>query len=382
MNRINRETITYEVRTCIEEGIDSFVIYPYGQSGKMVKKILNENFGIMEMAVVDNELSKVDKNVLSLDDLGRIPEGCVMLLASENERIWYEIREEVADKFIGRIVDIAKSNIIPPPEPPEFSFTEKKLKIDECSREQLEKIFEKTMMVWGKWGEEEPYWSVLTSDEYKMENLNSDVVENFYNSGRYDTSCIGATLIRNGRINNLNEMKNLDIVEIGCGCGRITQSLAENFRKVIAVDISKGNLEIAKQHIVDENVEFRQISKVEDYNTLPIADVIYTIIVLQHNCPPVIEYIIDAMLGRLRDSGIAMFQVPTYKRRYTFEYEKYVEEMMGHELEMHLLPQKRIFEIAYKNNCIPLEVYPDNSTGNADNSTMFVLEKRNGTVDF
>ncbi|MDE6567749.1 MAG: class I SAM-dependent methyltransferase [Lachnospiraceae bacterium] len=238
------------------------------------------------------------------------------------------------------------------------------------------------MMVWGKLGEEEPYWSVLTSDEYKMENLNSDVVENFYNSGRYDTSCIGVTLIRNGRINNLNEMKNLDIVEIGCGCGRITKSLAENFRKVIAVDISKGNLEIAKQHIMDENVEFRQISKVEDYNTLPIADVIYTIIVLQHNCPPVIEYIIDAMPGRLRDSGIAMFQVPTYKKGYTFEYEKYVEEMMGRELEMHLLPQKRIFEIAYKNNCIPLEVYPNNSTGNADNSTMFVLEKRNGTDDF
>ncbi|MDE6567750.1 MAG: hypothetical protein K2K70_08480 [Lachnospiraceae bacterium] len=114
MNRINRETITHEVKTCVDEGIDSFVIYPYGQRGRMVKKILNENLGIMEIAVVDNELSKMDKSILSLDDLGRIPEGCVMLLASENERIWNEIREEVADKFIGRIVDIAKSNIILP----------------------------------------------------------------------------------------------------------------------------------------------------------------------------------------------------------------------------------------------------------------------------
>lgn len=383
MGRISREIIMHEIKTCVDEGIESFVIYPYGQRGKMVKKILNEDFGIMETAIVDNELSKTDKNILGLDDLEGIPEGSVLLLASDNEWLWNEIREGLIGKYSGKIVDIAKSKKIPySPWLLQFTFSEEKLKIDECSEEQRKEIFEKTMVVWEKLGEEEPYWSVLTEDQYRKKNLDEDRIRNFYNSGRDHTLRIGATLIRNGVINDLKEMKNLDIVEIGCGCGRVTWSLAENFRKVVAVDISKGNLEIARKQIKNKNVDFQQISAVEDYNNLPSVDVVYSIIVLQHNCPPVIEYMLDAMFGRLKGNGVAIFQVPTYKKGYTFEYEKYVKEIMGKEMEMHLFPQKRIFEIAYKNHCIPMEVYPSNSTGSADNSTIFIFQKQNGMDSF
>lgn len=378
MSRISREIIVYEIKACVDEGIESFVIYPYGQRGKMVKKILNEDFGIIETAIVDNELSKTDKSILGLDDLEEIPEGSALLLASDNEWIWNEIREGLIGKFNGKIVDIAQSKKIPySPWLFEFTFSEEKLKIDECSEAQRKEIFEKTKMVWEKLGEEEPYWSVLTQDQYRKKNLDEDGIKNFYDSGRDHTLRIGATLIRNGVIKDFTETKNLDIVEIGCGCGRVTWSLAENFRKVVAVDISKGNLEIARRHIKNTNVDFRQISNVEDYNNLPTADVIYSIIVLQHNCPPVIEYMIDAMFGRLRENGAAIFQVPTYKKGYAFEYAKYVKEIMGKGMEMHLLPQKRIFEIAYKSHCIPMEVYPNNSTGNADNSTVFIFQKKN-----
>lgn len=383
MGRISREIIMHEIKACVDEGIESFVIYPYGQRGKMVKKILNEDFGIVETAIADNELSKTDKNILGLDDLEGLPEGSVLLLASDNEWIWNEIRDGINGKFSGKIVDIAKSKKIPDAlRLLEFTFSEEKLKIDECSEEQREEIFEKTMMVWEKLGEEEPYWSVLTEDQYRKKNLDEDGIKNFYDSGRVHTLRIGATLIRNEVINDFKELKNLDIMEIGCGCGRVTWSLAENFRKVVAVDISKGNLEIARQYIKNKNVDFQQIFAVEDYNNLPSVDVIYSIIVLQHNCPPVIEYMLDAMFGRLKENGAAIFQVPTYKKGYTFEYEKYVKEIMGKGMEMHLLPQKRIFEIAYKNHCVPMEVYPSNSTGSADNSTIFIFQKQNGIDNF
>lgn len=383
MSHISREMIMYEIKTCVDEGIESFVIYPYGQRGKMVKRILNEDFGIIETAIVDNELSKTDKHILGVDDLEGLPEGGVLLVASDNEGIWNEIREGLSGKFSGKIVDIAQSKKIPDsPGISEFTFSEEKLKIDVCSEEQRKEIFEKTMMVWEKLGEEEPYWSVLTQDQYRKKNLNEDGIKSFYNSGRDHILRIGATLIRNGVIDGFKEMKNLDIAEIGCGCGRVTWSLAENFRKVVAVDISKGNLEIARQNIKNKNVDFRQISKVEDYNNLPGVDVIYSIIVLQHNCPPVIEYMLDAMFGRLKDNGVAVFQVPTYKKGYAFEYEKYVKAVMGKGMEMHLLPQKRIFEIAYKNHCIPMEVYPGSPTGNADNSTVFIFQKPKGMDSF
>lgn len=168
----------------------------------------------------------------------------------------------------------------------------------------------------------------------------------------------------------------MDIVEIGCGCGRITKKLAYLFGKVIAIDISNGNLEIARQTITDKNVDFFLVKKIEDYRKIPQTDVIYSYIVLQHNCPPVIEYMINSMLQCLKPHGIAIFQVPTYKRDYQFSYDDYVKEKIRTDrVEMHVFPQKRVFEIAYNNGCIPLEVHPDNSTAQDDESRVFVFKK-------
>ena len=48
------------------------------------------------------------------------------------------------------------------------------------------------------------------------------------------------------------------------------------------------------------------------------VDVSYSIIVLQHNPPPVIAFIVEALIHSLNPGGVAFFQVPTYRRGYTF----------------------------------------------------------------
>lgn len=123
------------------------------------------------------------------------------------------------------------------------------------------------------------------------------------------------------------------------------------------------------------NVEFKLIKELEEYTMLPKTDVIYSILVLQHNCPPVIEYILDSMLKSLREGGVAIFQVPTYLLGYSFEYDKYIRGNTL-QMEMHVMPQKTIFEIAYRNNCVPMEVYGESSTGRDDFSTVFVMRKK------
>lgn len=154
----------------------------------------------------------------------------------------------------------------------------------------------------------------------------------------------------------------------------MTKSLANFFHTVTAVDISSGNLKIAEQHVTADNIDFRLIKDVEDYGKLPKADVVYSSLVLQHNCPPIIEYLIDTMFQLLKDNGIAIFQVPTYKSGYSFEYESYINKEHG--MEMHVLPQQIIFELAYKNNCIPLEVYPYDDTGINDHSMVFIFTRK------
>ena len=342
MGSIDDERIVSAIIRCLEGGINSFVIYPYGVKGKRVKEILNEEFEVAELAVVDNRLSNEDKNVLCLDDLEKIKEDYVILLSSDNKEIWYELRNSLQGEFGNKIIDIAEEE---KKIGSGFSYLGRKMQIDICNREQIEKVFERTQKIWRAFGEQE-------------------IVK------------ITSILKRNNKIENWSDLKNLDIVEIGCGCGRITKKLARLFKKVMVIDISKGNLEIAKQAVTDKNVEFFLMTNVDDYGKLPKVDVVYSYIVLQHNCPPVIEYIITSMLQCLKSHGTAIFQVPTYKGDYQFDYNRYInEEIRTDMVEMHVLPQKRIFEIAYDNGCIPLEVHPDDSTGQADESRLFVFEK-------
>ena len=344
-----------------------FIIYPYGNRGKMVEQILRETYNIQNCVLADNQPTK--ENILSVNQLSDLQGDYVLLLCSDNPRIYQEIRVNLKDKFYGEICDLAEvddDEVVYEP----FYFKNYKMQIEEVNSEQIKQVFARTKRAWEKLGKEEPYFSVITHDEMKTENLTEEVISRFFQSGNLKTIEIISSLKRNG----VSNLERLSVLELGCGCGRITKSLARNFGHVDAVDISEGNLRIAREHIKDTNVDFFLMKEVEDYLKLPQADIIYSFIVLQHNCPPVIEYILNVMMNKVNPNGILMFQVPTYYWGYTFCYEEYMSQPEG--MEMHCFPQNRIFELAYENQCIPLEVYPYLCTGRQDHSMMFIFRKK------
>lgn len=51
-----------------------------------------------------------------------------------------------------------------------------------------------------------------------------------------------------------------DVLEIGCGSGRITRDLARHARRVVATDPDPGALAAARRAIAAPNVEFREVS--------------------------------------------------------------------------------------------------------------------------
>lgn len=72
-------------------------------------------------------------------------------------------------------------------------------------------------------------------------------------------------------------------VEVGCGPGRMTAVLAERFDRVVAVDVSAGMLDRARETVIAPNVDFRlvvgdRLDTVED----GIADTLVCYLVLQH----------------------------------------------------------------------------------------------------
>ena len=55
----------------------------------------------------------------------------------------------------------------------------------------------------------------------------------------------------------------------------------------------------------------RHVRTVDEMVNLERVDLVYSLIVLQHNPPPVIRLIVRAFLKALNPGGVAYFQVPT-----------------------------------------------------------------------
>ena len=108
--------------------------------------------------------------------------------------------------------------------------------------------------------------------------------------------------------------------------GHITRHLAKRFEDVYAYDISASHLRCAEEFLHEENVanvSLAQLQRVRDLEQLPKVDVVFSMLVLQHNPPPVMGFIIDALVRSLNPGGIAFFQLPTYRRGYSFSIADY-----------------------------------------------------------
>ena len=77
--------IHYVIRQALDNGKRNFIICPFGELGLLVKKILNNQYGISEVAVADNILAKYNSNICSVDELIRYQNlDIIVLLTSDN----------------------------------------------------------------------------------------------------------------------------------------------------------------------------------------------------------------------------------------------------------------------------------------------------------
>lgn len=222
----------------------------------------------------------------------------------------------------------------------------------------LRQMFERVERCWHELGNTEPFWSVISADKFRSKTFNSHEVE-FYNSGKGEAERLLGWLVRN----RIDPASIRTCCEYGCGVGRATGGLSSHFDRVFAYDISEPHLALARQHLLKggrSNVTLRRIDSIASLSDLERVDVVFSIIVLQHNPPPVIAHILRMLLRSLNAGGVAFFQVPTYALGYEFDARKYLQSKApASNSEMHLLPQSTIFRIALEEGCAVLEVQPD-----------------------
>ncbi|HMD54542.1 MAG TPA: class I SAM-dependent methyltransferase, partial [Phycisphaerae bacterium] len=152
-------------------------------------------------------------------------------------------------------------------------------------------------------------------------------------------------------------------LELGCGVGRLTVWLSEVLPKILAADISRLRLDLnqrALRRFQRSNVEHHHIVTIDSLSNLPDFDAFFSIIVLQHNPPPLIIMLLKIILRKLRPDGIAYFQVPTFIKNYTFRLDEYLRGTLeSNHMEMHAIPQKLLFGIINDCGCELLEIRED-----------------------
>jgi SAM-dependent methyltransferase len=234
----------------------------------------------------------------------------------------------------------------------------------------LDQLFSRIKDQWNELGEREPYWSVLTGDDYLRANFDPNQTA-FWESGRGHAAMVDYLPARNGVF-----VRRDTCLELGCGVGRVTRFLAERFERVIGVDISPGNLKIAQEHLDQNgitNVMLRLLSEPRDIENLEEFDFFFSLITLQHNPPPVQKFILKRVLRALRRNGCALFQLPTFRANYSFSVGPYLEGPTPL-MEMHALPMNVVFSIFDEFGLICKEVVMDNATG-AYGSHTFIAHK-------
>lgn len=245
-----------------------------------------------------------------------------------------------------------------------------------ASEADLQAMFQRTQAAWEHLGQTEPYWSVVTQPQYRQEQIEAHM-EPFYASGNYTSQLFLAALRRAG----IAPASLHTCLEVGCGVGRVTTSLAGAFAQVIAADVSGHHLAIARRRLADHgvnNVQWQHWRQPQDLLALPELDAVLSVITLQHNPPPVMAWMLTQLLGRLKPGGVAYIQLPTYRNGYLFEVARYLNTPATSSLEMHFLPQADVFRLAQAAGCDCLEVREDGMVGDEDRmlSNTFLFQKR------
>ena len=162
-------------------------------------------------------------------------------------------------------------------------------------------------------------------------------------------------------------------VELGCGVGRVTRLLAKRFEKVIAIDISPGNLRNAMMSAAREglgNIQFVHLATLADLDKVKGYDVFHSMKTLPRNTPPVQRHLLDWAFRGLNPGGMFLFQAQTWSPEYRFRVEDYLKSAPA-QMDSHSLPVHEILAVAAERGVVLADIWEDSWTEQMGSHTLF-----------
>jgi 2-polyprenyl-3-methyl-5-hydroxy-6-metoxy-1,4-benzoquinol methylase len=131
-----------------------------------------------------------------------------------------------------------------------------------ASSAELQRLWNISIEQWSFFTQEEPYWSVLSSPDWRSDQLNPSKLDRFYKTGK---SCVDSFV---EACNRHNIVPSGTCLELGSGVGRVTSHLATVFDKIVATDISEKNLSICNSYCKDLEIDIRVLHNYNDIQSL------------------------------------------------------------------------------------------------------------------
>ena len=169
---------------------------------------------------------------------------------------------------------------------------------------------------WREFGEQDPYFGVLTEDKFRKSNLTAETLKEFFDSGEDRVAAVLATLYKQVT----PSLPKGDALDFGCGVGRLVIPPAARFSQVSGIDISDAYRSEALS-----NCQSRNIHNVQFLETLaPLMerearfDLVHSSIVFNHipwnRGGPIIQQMFDL----LRPGGALAIQIKLSRHRSSF----------------------------------------------------------------
>jgi SAM-dependent methyltransferase len=166
---------------------------------------------------------------------------------------------------------------------------------------------------WKRVAKDDPYWGVLSQDDYHKGSMTEERLERFMESGEQFVGDLMALV----RAHLDPDFAPKSAFDFGCGVGRLLIPLAKRVERATGVDVAPAMLEIARRHAKDAGLKNVTLTTSDDRlsNVAGPFDLVNTYIVLQH-IPPERGYgLIAALLERVAIGGVASLQVTYAKAR-------------------------------------------------------------------
>jgi SAM-dependent methyltransferase len=159
---------------------------------------------------------------------------------------------------------------------------------------------------WQVIGEHQPFFGVLSNEQYLAQNLTPEAIDQFFATGRADIEHAVGTLNRLAG----GSFAPKTALDFGSGVGRLAFAMAAYAHHVIGVDVSDGMRAMAEQQVAR-----RGITNVEFAAAIPEIQVdwVNSLIVFQHIPPARGHELFERLVTMLAPNGFLSLQLTFFR---------------------------------------------------------------------